>query len=376
METQNLLHQMVKQMVEKKASDLHLKVGLKPIIRKNKKLYLLDKNLPVLSNEDIQNMMDPMMTSQLKENYKKNKHADFGRNFKNIGRLRFCIFSQRGTIRVVGRLIPEDIPTIQELNLPPILTDLIENKHGLILITGSTGSGKSSTAASLINYLNQKYSYHIVTIEDPIEYIIYDRKSCVTQRELFLDYNEHNHAFRSALRQDPDVIFLGEMRDAESVSIALQAAESGHLVISTLHTSTAADSLNRCISYFKGEKQNTIRLQLVHSLRAIISQRLVSSTNKNLIPLVEILINNTRMQQAFLEHKNIQQINEIIESSIESAGMQSFDQHIIQLIKDGLLSEEEGVKYASQPNNVQMMCKGIHTTDQTALLNVMKHTAS
>ena len=376
MEAHSRIEKMITQMQEKKASDLHLKVGLKPIIRKNKKLYLLDETIDPLTNDEIKNMIEPLMTPQLKANYIKNKSADFGRHFKKIGRLRFCVFSQRGTLRVVARLIPMTIPTPEELNLPPSLTDIVDRKNGLILITGSTGSGKSSTAATLINHINQKHSYHIITIEDPIEYIIYDRKSCVTQRELCLDYNNHAEAFRSSLRQDPDVIFFGEMRDAESVAIALQAAESGHLVISTLHTSSAMDSFNRCISYFEGDKQESIRTQMIHALHAIVSQRLVPSTKGHLIPLVEILINNTRMQQALLERKNIQQINEIIESSIENTGMQSFDQHIIQLIKRGQLCEKEGIYYATRPDNVRMTCKGIYSSDKTSLLNVMKKTGS
>ena len=376
MDSQGLLQKMLEIMAQKKASDLHLKVGLKPVIRKNKQLYLLDDQFPALTNTDIHNMIDPLITAQLKEHYKQNKNIDFGRNFKNIGRLRFCVFSQRGTLRVTARLIPENVPSMDQLNLPPSLSRLVDCRNGLILITGSTGSGKSSTAAALIDYLNQKYSYHIITIENPIEYVINDRRSCITQRELFLDYNNPSEAFRSALRQDPDVIFLGEMRDAENISIALQAAESGHLVISTLHTSSAIDSLNRCISYFQGDRQESIRTQLIHCLQAIISQRLIPSTKKGLVPLVEILINNTRMQQALLERKNIQQITEIIESSIENTGMQSFDQHIIQMIQKGLIHEEEGLRYASQPHNVRMMCKGIVSSDKTSLVNLMKKNAS
>ena len=367
---------LLEKMKEKKASDLHLKAASKPIIRKNKKLYLLDKNLPHLTHEAIQSMIEPLLNQELIDLYKKNKNIDFARYFKSVGRMRFCVFSQRGTIRVVARLIPESIPSIEELNLPSSLKKIVDKKHGLILITGATGSGKSTTAASLINYLNTTYHYHIVTVEDPIEYMIHDHLSCVTQREMSLDYHDSAKAFKNALRQDPDVIFFGELRDAESIATAVQASESGHLVISTLHTSTSLETFDRCVSYFSGAKQDNIRLQLAHSLQAVISQRLAPSSSGGLVPIVEILLNNTRMQKAFLEKKDIQHLQGIIEDSIESWGMQTFDQHIIQLISQGVLTEKTGLKYSSHPENVKLMCQGFNNSQNTSLLNVMKHTDS
>ena len=361
-------------MVSKNASDLHLKTGSRPIIRKNRQLYLLDKTLPQMAEETISNLIHPLLSAELKELYKKNKNIDFGFYFKNIGRFRFSVFSQKGTTRVVARRIPDKIKTFQELNLPPSLKTLHQYKNGLILITGATGSGKSSTAASLINLLNHNYSYHIITIEDPIEYVIQDHKSCITQREYLLDFNNHKDAFKGCLRQDPDVIFFGELRDAETVAIALQAADSGHLVISTLHTSTSLEAFGRLFSYFnESVEQESIKRRLINSLQAIIGQQLVPALSGGLVPIVEIFFNNLTMKQAFIENKPLSEIHNLLEEGKKISGMQSFDQHIVELVQKGIISESIGLQYAIKPSNVKLILQGIKSTNTSFIQNNQKN---
>ncbi len=367
---------LLKKAKEKQSSDIHLKVGSKPIIRKNLKLYLLDKALPALTNSDIQKMIDPLMGAEVKELYKKNKSVDFGRFFSGLGRFRFCVFSQKGSLRVVIRTINESIASIKDLQIPSIITRLMDYKSGLVLITGATGSGKSSTAAALLDYVNKKYSYHIITIEDPIEYVLHDNMSFISQRELYLDYFNFQDALKSALRQDPDLIFIGEMRDAETVRIAIQAADSGHLVISTLHTSNAIETFDRCMSYFEGIDQRSIRIQLTNSLRGIISQKLIPAKNKKLIPIIEILFNNTRMKKALFEGKSAEKIKSILESSYQTWGMQSFDQNIVSLIKKNLIAEEVGIQYSAHPENIRLMCQGFSHSENTGILKSMEGTGT
>ena len=355
------LEDILKAMQKKGASDLHLKSNAQPIIRKNGKLYLLDKTFPALSHETIQNMVDPIMGSEFKKLFLKYKNSDFGHYFPDIGRFRFSVFSQKGTVRVVVRAIKDHIPNFKELNLPESLSNMVDYKNGLVLITGATGSGKSTTAASLINAINQKHSYHILTIEDPIEYVIHDYYSCISQRELYLDFHDKTSAFRSSLRQDPDVIFFGEIRDSETMKIALQAADSGHLVISTLHTSTAIETIERCLSFFDGAKQKAILHQLVGSLKAVVSQRLAPALNHQVIPIVEILLNTTRMREALIEKKGRRELYEIMEEGHETWGMQTFDQHIVERFTQGLISQETALQFATYPKNIKLQCEGFNT---------------
>ena len=355
----------LKLMIKKGASDLHLKAGSKPIIRKNQNLYLLDEALPSLNEEDIQQLITPLLTPELLAVYKKNKNIDFGRYFENIGRLRFCIFSQKGTTRVVARSIPDFIKTFEELNIPKSIEKLGSCKSGLILITGATGSGKSTTAASFLNYINKNYSYHIITIEDPIEYVLHDQKSCISQRENLMDFNNPKQAFKGALRQDPDVIFFGELRDVETMSTALQAAESGHLVISTLHTSSAIETFSRILSFFKeSSNYRILKNQLIHSLRAIIGQKLIP-IKEGVIPAVEIFLNNLSMKEALLKEKSFHEIHEMIEKSKKHWGMQSFDQHIVELIQTNVIPLEVGLRYAISPSNIELHCKGIKASNSS-----------
>lgn len=356
------LEEILQSMQKKGASDLHLKSNAQPIIRKNGKLYLLDKTFPTLSNKDILDMIDPVMGGEFKKLFLKNKSSDFGHYFPDIGRFRFAVFLQKGTIRVVVRAIKDHVPSFKELNLPESLNNMVDYKNGLVLITGATGSGKSTTAASLINAINQKHSYHILTIEDPIEYVIHDYYSCVSQRELYLDFYDKTDAFRSALRQDPDVIFFGEIRDSEAMKIALQAADSGHLVLSTLHTSTALETIERCLSFFDGSKHKAMLNQLVSSLKAVVSQRLAPTLNNQIIPIVEILLNTTRLREALIDKKSRRELYEIMEEGRGTWGMQTFDQHIVERFQAGLISQETAIQFATFPKNVKLQCEGFNTS--------------
>ena len=347
-------------MVEQQGSDLHLKAGVQPIIRKKGKLFLMDKEIPSLSNDQIREMIEPIMSSDFKKLFLKNKNVDFGYYFPQLGRFRFCVFSQKGTLRVVIRAIKSKIPTLSDLNLPSHLEQLTDYKNGMILITGASGSGKSTSAACLLDLINRKHSYHILTIEDPIEYVIHDYQSCISQRELYLDYMNKKDALKSALRQDPDVIFFGEIRDRETMEAAIQASESGHLVISTLHSSTAIDTIDRCLSFFDESKQNNVRRNFINNLRAIISQRLILSTQEQLIPAVEFFLNTIRMKQAFIDQKPHEHIFEMIEDSAKTWGMQTFDQTLIAFYLEGLISKKMALQSATYPENVRIYIDGMN----------------
>ena len=354
------LEEILKKMHASQASDLHLKSDAQPIIRKRGSLYLLDKNLPSLSHEDIHNMVYPLMDDGYKKLFLKHKNVDFSSYFANIGRFRLCVFSQKGTIRVVARAIKDKIPSFEELKLPLSLKKLGDYKNGLILITGATGSGKSTTAASLLDFINKNNSYHILTIEDPIEYIIHDHHSCVSQRELHLDYTNKKEAFKAALRQDPDVIFFGEIRDSEDMEVALSAANSGHLVISTLHTATTLDTLNRCLSFFEEAKQKTYLRLIVNTLRAIISQKLIPTIQKKSIPLVEIFFNTTRMKELLLHQQDQSGLYTTMEESTSIWGMQTFDQHIAHLYDQKIIAKKTALQFATYPENVKMQLDGFN----------------
>ena len=356
------IKEILKKAVEKQASDIHLKVGTQPIIRVRGKLYLLDKSLPALTNEKLADMMKSIMSNESKNMYKEHKNADFGCYFPNVGRFRFCVFSQKSHIRVVARVIKDHIPNFEDLHLPPVIEKIARYTKGMVLITGATGSGKSTTAASMLDYINRKHSYHIITLEDPIEYVMHDHSSCISQRELYLDYNNKTKAFQAALRQDPDVIFFGETRDEEAMATALHGAESGHLIISTLHTSTAVETIDRCLSFFSGSKQDNARHSLIHSLKAVVSQRLVPSLSGGCVPAVEVLINNMRVQEMLIEKKSNNEIHQIIEQSHATWDMQSFDQHLLQLYQEGKISQEAALQSATHPKNVQLQLDGFSNT--------------
>ena len=349
-------------MTEQKASDLHLKVGIPPVVRKMQLLQFLESGGAPVTQEDLTAALENMFTEDQKKALALEKQTDFSYGVKGLGRFRFNVCFQRGTLRAVIRHIPTAIPTFEKLNLPVKIKHLVNNPiHGLILVTGATGMGKSSTIAAMLNTINQTKNRHIITVEDPIEFLITDRKSLITQRELGTDYNNYTSALKAALRQDPDIIFFGEIRDSLSLETALSAANAGHLVFSSLHTNNAVETITRILAFFAGDKIAQKRKEFASVLRAIISQRLVvRKSGGGLVPAVEILINNPRIREILEDvDKSPSILTEIIETGKDVWNMQSFNQHLIELYDKGVISKKSAVSASDSPEKLQLHFSGL-----------------
>lgn len=348
------------------ASDLHVKVGSYPILRINGELSPLSSGSR-LSQEDTLKIAFSVMSPGQRETFKKRNDIDLAYSVPGLGRFRCNIFIQRGTIGLVFRVIPMKIPTIDELLLPEVLKKVSMEPRGLILVTGTTGSGKSTTLASMIDTINSNKTDHIMTIEDPIEYLHRDKRSIVNQREIGNDTESFSKALRAALRQDPDVILVGEMRDFETIQTALTAAETGHLVLSTLHTIDATETINRIISVFPPYQHKQVRMQLASVLRAIISMRLVpKAEGTGRVPAVEVLIATAMIKDCILDPEKTKMIPDVITQGALHYGMQTFDQSLFKLYKSGLISYEEAMRRATNPDDFALKVKGIHSTSDLA----------
>lgn len=344
------------------ASDVHIKVGSQPILRINGELEPLT-SANRLSHEDTLKIAFSVMNTSQREFFKKKNDIDLAYSVPGLGRFRCNIFIQRGTIGLVFRVIAMKIPTVEELNLPEIIKKIALEPRGLILVTGTTGSGKSTTLASMIDTINSSRTDHIMTIEDPIEYLHRDKRSIVNQREIGSDTESFGKALRAALRQDPDVILVGEMRDFETIQTALTAAETGHLVLSTLHTIDATETVNRIISVFPPYQHKQVRMQLASVLRSIISMRLVPRQDgKGRVPAVEILIATATIKDCVLDPDKTKLISDVIAQGAIHYGMQTFDQSLFHLYKANLISYEEAIRRATNPDDFALKVKGIHST--------------
>ena len=344
------------------ASDLHIKVGSYPILRINGELSPLSTENR-LSQEDTLKIAFSVMSPGQREIFKKRNDIDLAYSVPGLGRFRCNIFIQRGTIGLVFRVIPMRIPTIEELLLPDVLKKISLEPRGLILVTGTTGSGKSTTLASMIDYINTNRTDHIMTIEDPIEYLHRDKKSIVNQREIGNDTETFSKALRAAMRQDPDVILVGEMRDFETIQTALTAAETGHLVLSTLHTIDATETINRIISVFPPYQHKQVRMQLAAVLKAIISMRLVPRMDgKGRVPAVEVLIATAMIKDCILDPDKTKMITDAVAQGALIYGMQTFDQSLFSLYKTQLISLEEALRRATNPDDFALKVRGISST--------------
>ena len=344
------------------ASDIHIKAGLPPIFRIDGQLYPY-KEAPRLSPDIVNKMAFGIMTKAQQEKFKEAGEIDLAYGVPGLGRFRVNIFQQRGTIGIVLRVIPFGVKTIEELNLPPIIGKLALEPRGLILVTGTTGSGKSTTLAAMIDLINSTRTCHIVTIEDPIEFLHRDKRSIINQREVGFDTKSFAIALRAALRQDPDVILVGEMRDFETIETALLAAETGHLVLSTLHTLDATETINRIVAVFPPYQQKQVRLQLASVLKGVISQRLVPRADgKGRVPAVEVLVNTARIRECIEDKDRTKEIRDAIAAGYVAYGMQTFDQSLMQLYRKGLITLEEALRQCSNPDDFKLKVSGITST--------------
>lgn len=351
------LESLLKGLVKHKASDLHLKAGRPPIYRINGDL--IPTKLPRMSNEQIKDLAYGMMNSKMQVQLERDMQIDFGYTVQGLSRFRANVFIQRGTISLVIRIVPLGVPSIDKLSLPPVVKELFLKDRGLILVTGATGSGKSTTLAAALEYINQNRRCHIVTIEDPIEFMFQDKLSSVSQREIGTDALEYQSALKAALRQDPDVIMVGEMRDHDTIQTAISASETGHLVMSTLHTNTAAKSVDRIIDSFPGESKNQVRLQLATTLLAVISQRLIPKIDGDgLACACEVLVKSPSVERLIIENK-IDEIENAIETSGTYYKMQTMNQSISDLVKRGVISMEEAVRYSDKPEDLRLKMSGM-----------------
>jgi twitching motility protein PilT len=359
------LNEILKVAIKGGASDIHLKTGLPPLFRVDGALVPL-RDGERITIEEMKAMAFSMMNPVQKARYEEDREADLAYGIPGLGRFRVNIFQQRGTIGIVLRVIPFGVKTTEELNLPEIVKKISREHRGLILVTGTTGSGKSTTLASMIEQINSERTSHIMTIEDPIEFLIRDRRSIVNQREIGVDTHSFANALRGALRQDPDVILVGEMRDFETIETALTAAETGHLVMSTLHTLDATETINRIISVFPPYQQKQVRLQLSTVLKAVISQRLVPRADgKGRVPALEVLVSTGLIRELISDKERTKEIPDAINKGYTTYGMQSFDQSLMQLVKEGLVTYEEALKNVSNPDDFALRYRGIASTSDS-----------
>jgi len=354
------LDSILKRAVELEASDIHIKVGKPPTIRQHRKLKLLNEFSDV-SIDNVKTFIEQIVKSDKKRKQLESEgQLDISYSIPGVSRFRVNIYRQRNTYAFAFRVIKTEIKNIDELMLPKKLYELALESRGLVLVTGPTGSGKSTTLAAMIDYRNRMKDDVIVTIEDPIEYLFEDNKCYIVQREIGIDAEEFSLALKAALREDPDVIMVGEMRDIETIETALRAAETGHLVFSTLHTQDARETINRIIDMFPYESQRQIRILLSTTLKAVVSQRLIPrSDGKGVVPAVEILINSGAVRDAILDPEKFPMITDLIEKGKQQYGMQSFDQAILELYNKGLITYKDALSYASNPTDLDLKIKGI-----------------
>jgi twitching motility protein PilT len=349
------------------ASDLHIKVGSPPILRIFGELTPLTTEGKV-SHEDATRMALSVMTPAQTEIFKKKSDLDLAYSVPGLGRFRCNVFMQRGTVGLVFRVIPTRIPTIDELNLPEVIKKISMEQRGLILVTGTTGSGKSTTLAAMIDLINTSRTEHVMTIEDPIEYLHRDKKSIINQREIGSDTESFSKALRQALRQDPDIILVGEMRDFETIQTSLVAAETGHLVLSTLHTIDAAETINRIIAVFPPYQHKQVRMQLAAVLKGIISMRLMPKADgKGRVPAVEVLVATATIKDCVLDPDKTKMITDVIQQGAIHYGMQTFDQSLFSLYRTGLITYEEALRRATNPDDFILKVKGIQSTSELSI---------
>jgi twitching motility protein PilT len=356
------VNDLLKSAVEAGASDLHIKVGSYPMMRLRGALVPVTEEKR-LDHTDIVEMSAAVMSKVHADKFKDANEVDLAYGVPGLGRFRVNVFQQRGTVGMVLRVIPTQIKSVDELGLPTVLKMLATEERGLVLVTGTTGSGKSTTLAAMVDHINKTRRAHVMTVEDPIEFLHRDQQSIINQREVAVDTKSFPFALRSALRQDPDVILVGEMRDHETIETALLAAETGHMVFSTLHTVDATETINRIIAVFQPHQQKQVRLQLASVLKGVVSQRLMPSADgKSRVPAVEVMVTTAYIRDCIVDKDKTSMIHGAIAAGTSQYGMQTFDQSIFGLYSQGLVTYEEALRWASNVDEFKLKVQGISTT--------------
>lgn len=354
--------ELLSRMAESKASDLHLKVGRPPSWRRDGHLIVTD--FPPLTSQDTLSIAQQVIPDRLRERFDSLAEVDFAFSVKDVGRFRVNVFRQRGFVGMSLRRVVDIVPTMAELYLPDVIANLADEPRGLVLVTGTTGSGKTTTLAAMIEHINNNRSCHIVTIEDPIEVVHLDKKSLINQREIGIDTESYGEALRNIVRQDPDVVLIGEMRDLVTVQAALTAAEMGTLVLSTLHTIDSAETIHRIIDFFPPHQQEQVRLMFASTLRGIVSQRLLPKVGGGLVPAIEVLVATATIRELIAENK-ISGLKEVIEQG-DYYGMQSFEQSLVQLYRDGQVTLEDAIAMAHNAHDFQLKLRQLGLDDRPA----------
>ena len=360
----SILADLLKNAVDLEASDVHLKANQEPFFRVHGRLAT--SGFDLLNADQMQQIVDDLLPSHLTEVFKETHEADFSHTEPNVGRFRVNIFLAQGVGTVAMRHVKTAIPTFSELRLPPQISSFADVERGIVLVSGTTGSGKSTTLAAIIGEINRTQKRRIITVEDPVEYIFDDDQSVITQREVGLDTLSFSNALKHLMRQDPDVILIGEMRDATSIRTALLAAETGHLVLSTLHAGSADLAVPRMLDVFPAREQDQIRMALASNLYGVICQRLMRDTRNSAVPAVEIMINTSTVRK-LLQKNQIDVLGAAIETG-EEDGMQTFNQSILKLIKSGTITETEGMRFATNPESLRMNLQGIFLDEGRRIL--------
>jgi twitching motility protein PilT len=359
----------LRQMLEQNASDLHLKVGCPPTLRVNGDLRTLP--MSPMRSDDMKTLADQIMPAKRQKEFAEIKEADFALGVPGIGRFRVNAYQQRGTIAYAFRIVPFQAHTISELNLPPIMEQIAMKPRGLVLVTGITGSGKSTALAAMIQYINQNRTANIITIEDPIEFLHRDNKAHINQREVGTDTASFAQALRRVLRQDPDILLVGEIRDLDTLDTAMKAADTGHLVFSTLHTTDATQTINRVLSFYPPHQQAEVRFLLASALEAVISLRLVPRADKpGRVPAAEVLVNTAAVRENIRDMTKSLNIPELIAEGTVQYGMQSFDQSLMNWYKKGVISYENALYYATNPSEFALRIQGVAGASDTKWDNI------
>jgi twitching motility protein PilT len=353
------IDELLRYAIERGASDLHLKVGNVPFLRVDGELQPTQFDL--LTPADTEGFAEAVFTEHKRREFEQSNEADLGYTMAGVGRFRINVFRQRGVVGLAVRRVRSDIPTIEELRLPESVRTLSESPRGLVLVVGPTGTGKTTTIASMIGHINATRRAHIVTIEDPIEVVHDDVMSIIQQREIGIDTESYGAALKHVIRQDPDVIFVGEIRDAESALSAIQAAETGHLVISTLHTIDCMETINRVLDLFPPQMSKEVRTSFAGALRGIVAQRLVTRADgKGRVPACEVLVNTGRVYDRLVDPDETDTIVDVL-SDGGFYGMQTFDQHLVQMVRDGMVTSDEARRVASSPHDFDIQLSGTLT---------------
>jgi len=351
------IRSVLEKMIAARASDLHLKAGTPPVVRVDGVLYTLDEPAP--SSQELREVYQQMLNEEQRSHFATHHEIDFAFGVSGLARFRANIFMQRGTPALALRHVPVEVPSIEDLGLPPVIRDLAFSPRGLILVTGRTGSGKSTTLAAMIDTINRTTTRNVITVEDPIEFLHRDRLSFIHQREVGLDTSSFQDGLRYVLRQDPDIILVGEIRNLETMSTALMAADTGHVVMSTLHTTDVVQSIQRVISFYPPHQHDEVRMGLAANLRAVISQRLIPRRDgAGRIPAVEVMLSTPTVREYILEPDRVPQMHQLIAEGVTQYGMQTFDQSVLSLLREGLITEEEALRNCNNPNELALKLKG------------------